>query len=106
MFDVLVAVTVLVLSLPLLALIAIAIKLDSPEAAKHFNDQLINACIRAQSVPRAPGSGRLTVAIVGGGATGVELSAELHAAARVLGNYGFDHIRAACRRAGAGQLRL
>ena len=68
------------------------IKLDSPEAAKHFNDQLINACIRAQSVPRAPGSGRLTVAIVGGGATGVELSAELHAAARVLGNYGFDHI--------------
>ena len=68
------------------------IKLDSPEAAKHFNDQLINVCIRAQSVPRAPGSGRLTVAIVGGGATGVELSAELHAAARVLGNYGFDHI--------------
>ena len=68
------------------------IKLDSPEAAKHFNDQLINACIRAQSVPRAPGSGRLTVAIVGGGATGVELAAELHAAARVLGNYGFDHI--------------
>ncbi|MFM9901697.1 MAG: NAD(P)/FAD-dependent oxidoreductase [Polaromonas sp.] len=68
------------------------IKLDTPEAAKHFNDQLINACIRAQSVPRAPGSGRLTVAIVGGGATGVELSAELHAAARVLGNYGFDHI--------------
>lgn len=68
------------------------IKLDSPEAAKHFNDQLINACIRAQSVPRAPGSGRLTVTIVGGGATGVELAAELHAAARVLGHYGFDHI--------------
>jgi NADH dehydrogenase len=29
---------------------------------------------------------------VGGGATGVELAAELHAAARVLANYGFDHI--------------
>ena len=68
------------------------IKLDSPAAAKHFNEQLINACIRAQSVPRTAGSGRLTVAIVGGGATGVELAAELHAAARVLGNYGFDHI--------------
>ena len=69
-----------------------AIKLDSPKAAKHFNDRLINACIRAQTVPRTAGSGRLTVAIVGGGATGVELAAELHAAARVLGNYGFDHI--------------
>lgn len=69
-----------------------SIKLDSPQAAKHFNEQLINACIRAQTVVRTAGSGRLTVAIVGGGATGVELAAELHAAARLLGNYGFDHI--------------
>ncbi len=68
------------------------IKLDSPQAAKRFNDRLINACIRAQSVPRVAGSGRLTVAIVGGGATGVELAAELHAAARMLANFGFDHI--------------
>jgi len=68
------------------------IKLDSPQAAKRFNDRLINAFIRAQSVPRTAGSGRLTVAIVGGGATGVELAAELHAAARVLANFGFDHI--------------
>ena len=68
------------------------IKLDSPQAAKRFNDRLINACIRAQTVPRSAGSGRLTVAIVGGGATGVELAAELHAAARVLASYGFDHI--------------
>jgi NADH dehydrogenase len=69
-----------------------AIKLDSPQAARYFNDRLINACIRAQAVPRTVGSGRLTVAIVGGGATGVELAAELHAAARVLASYGFDHI--------------
>lgn len=68
------------------------IKLDSPQAAKRFNDRLLNACIRAQSVPRVAGSGRLTVAIVGGGATGVELAAELHAAARVLANFGLDHI--------------
>ena len=68
------------------------IKLDSPQAAKRFNDRLINACIRAQSVPRVAGSGRLTVAIVGGGATGVELAAELHAAARVLASFGFEHI--------------
>ncbi len=68
------------------------IKLDSPQAAKRFNDRLINECIRAQSVPRVPGMGRLTVTIVGGGATGVELAAELHAAARVLANFGLDHI--------------
>ncbi len=68
------------------------IKLDSPAAAHRFNDRLINACIRAQSVPRTAGSGRLTVAIVGGGATGVELAAELHSAARVLASFGFDHI--------------
>ncbi|MDB5744387.1 MAG: NAD(P)/FAD-dependent oxidoreductase [Polaromonas sp.] len=69
-----------------------AIKLDTPQAARHLNDRLINACIREQSVPRTAGSGLLTVAIVGGGATGVELAAELHAAARVLVSYGFDHI--------------
>ncbi len=68
------------------------IKLDSPQAAKRFNNRLINACIRAQTVPRSAGSGRLTVAIVGGGATGVELAAELHASAKVLANFGFDHI--------------
>jgi NADH dehydrogenase len=68
------------------------IKLDSPQAAKHFNDRLVNACIRAQTVPRAEGSGLLTVTIMGGGATGVELAAELHAAARILGNYGFENI--------------
>ena len=68
------------------------IKLDSPQAAKHFNERLINACIRAQTVPRAEGTGLLTVTIVGGGATGVELAAELHAAARILGNYGFENI--------------
>ena len=68
------------------------IKLDNPQAAKRFNDRLINAFIRAQTVPRSAGSGRLSVVIVGGGATGVELAAELHASARVLANYGFDHI--------------
>ena len=68
------------------------IKLDSPQAAKRFNERLINACIRAQSVPREADSGRLTVTIVGGGATGVELAAELHACARMLATFGFDHI--------------
>jgi NADH:ubiquinone reductase (H+-translocating) len=56
-----------------------SIKLDSPAAARHFNDRLINACIRAQSVPGDSPDARLSVVIVGGGATGVDLAAELHA---------------------------
>lgn len=68
------------------------IKLDTPAAARRFNGRLINACIRAQTLPPDRGGARLTVAIVGGGATGVELAAELHAAARVLAHYGFDHM--------------
>ena len=67
-----------------------AIKLDSPAAARAFNDRLINACIRAQT--HADAAERLTVAIVGGGATGVELAAELHAAAHVLASYGLERV--------------
>ena len=69
-----------------------AIKLDTPQAARLLNDRIINACIREQTVPRMPGRGPLTVTIVGGGATGVELAAELHAAVKVLVSYGFDNI--------------
>jgi len=68
------------------------IKLDTPQAARRFNDRLINACMRAQTVARNANSSGLTVAIVGGGATGVELAAELHASARMLASFGFDNI--------------
>ncbi len=68
------------------------IKLDSPAAAKYFNARLINECLRAQTLPRVEGQSMLTVTIVGGGATGVELAAELHSAARIMGNYGFENI--------------
>ncbi|MDK2124330.1 NAD(P)/FAD-dependent oxidoreductase [Parachitinimonas caeni] len=69
-----------------------AIKLDNPESARRFNDRLINACLRAQTVPVGAGQGRLTVTIVGAGATGVELAAELHATAKVLTSYGLEHV--------------
>ena len=69
-----------------------AIRLDSPEAARHFHERLIDACLKAHSVPVEAGKGRMTVAIIGAGATGVELAAELHAAAQVLVSFGLDHI--------------
>ncbi|GAB3251486.1 NAD(P)/FAD-dependent oxidoreductase [Chitinimonas naiadis] len=69
-----------------------AIRLDSPEAARHFHERLIDACLRAHNLPKEAGRGRMTVAIIGAGATGVELAAELHAAAQVLVSFGLDHI--------------
>jgi NADH dehydrogenase len=66
--------------------------LDTPEEAQEFHDRLINACLRAhtQEAPVAPG--QLTVGIVGAGATGVELAAELHGTTRELSAYGLDKI--------------
>jgi len=65
-----------------------AIMLDSPPAANRFHKRLIDACLRAQARAKRPGEGRFTVTIIGGGATGVELSAELHLSASVITSYG------------------
>ncbi len=65
-----------------------SIMLDSPEAAERFHTRLINSCIRAQARPQTPGQDRFTVTIIGGGATGVELSAELHMTAKIITSYG------------------
>jgi NADH:ubiquinone reductase (H+-translocating) len=59
--------------------------LDSREEADRLHRTLLTHALRAQLVP---GGGRLSVAIVGGGPTGVELAAELHHAARELSAYG------------------
>ena len=55
-----------------------AIMLDTPEEAERFNRRMFNACIRANAQPGPVRPGQLHVAIVGAGATGTELSAELH----------------------------
>lgn len=68
------------------------IRLDSPDAARRFNDDLINACLRSQLTTGNETNQKLAIAIVGGGATGVELAAELHAAARMISHYGFERI--------------
>ena len=60
------------------------------DEADRFHRRLVNACIRAhaQGAPLRPG--QLRVAIVGAGATGVELAAELHKTTRMLVSYGLD----------------
>ncbi|MES2564040.1 MAG: NAD(P)/FAD-dependent oxidoreductase [Pseudomonadota bacterium] len=69
-----------------------AISLDTPAEAEHFHRRLINACIRANAQTTPLGAGQLNVAIVGAGATGVELAAELHKTTRQLVAYGFEKI--------------
>jgi NADH dehydrogenase len=71
-----------------------AIMLDNPEAAERFHRRLINSCLRAQGTPAHDTSdrnNRFTVTIIGGGATGVELSAELHMMTRQLSHYGLGN---------------
>jgi NADH dehydrogenase len=69
-----------------------AIMLDSPEQAQRFNRRLLNACVRAYAQQGPIRPGQLHVAIIGAGATGCELSAELHHAARGLVEFGLDKI--------------
>jgi len=69
-----------------------AISLDTPEDAEHFHRRLVNACIRANAQTQPLAEKQLHVAIIGGGATGVELAAELHKTTRELVAYGFEKI--------------
>ena len=69
-----------------------AISLDTAEQAAEFHRRLINACIRANSQREPLRPEQLNVAIIGAGATGVELAAELHKTTRELVAYGLDRI--------------
>lgn len=69
-----------------------AIMLDTPEQAERFNRRLINACVRAYAQEGPIRPGQLDVAIIGAGATGTELAAELHQTARGVVAFGLDKI--------------
>ncbi|NVN85196.1 MAG: NAD(P)/FAD-dependent oxidoreductase [Rhodopseudomonas sp.] len=69
-----------------------AVPLETPEQASRFNRRLVNACLRAQHQHTPVAPGQLHVAIIGAGATGTELAAELHHTAREIIAYGLDKI--------------
>jgi NADH dehydrogenase len=69
-----------------------AIPLETPEQAVRFNHRLVNACIRADAQPDPVRPGQLHVVIVGAGATGTELAAELHRTTREVVAFGLDRI--------------
>jgi NADH dehydrogenase len=68
-----------------------SMKLESLADARRFHARMVNACIRAhaQATPLRPE--QLKVAIIGAGATGVEL-AELHRTAREVVAFGLDRV--------------
>ena len=69
-----------------------AVPLETPAQAARFNRRLVNACLRAQTQDGPVRSGQLHVAIVGAGATGTELAAELYRTTREVVAYGLDRI--------------
>ncbi len=67
-------------------------RLESLADAKRFHLRMINACLRAQSQLAPLALNQLKVAIIGAGATGVELAAELHRTTRQVISYGMDRV--------------
>jgi len=66
--------------------------LDNRPQADRFRQKLLNHCLRVSRtmVNNAKADAKVRVAIVGGGATGVELAAELYNAAGALRHYGLE----------------
>ena len=71
-----------------------AIPLEDAKQAQRFHRRLINACMRAHEQKDALRPEQLQVAIIGAGATGVELAAELPNTTRTLIAFGLDRIDA------------
>lgn len=69
-----------------------SIALDTQEQAEVFHQKLHHAILKAQTQKKTIQPGQLEVVIVGAGATGVELAAELHKATREMTAYGIDRV--------------
>ena len=69
-----------------------AVPLETPEQASRFNRRIVNACLRANTQPGPVRPGQLHIAIIGAGATGTELAAELHRTVREVVAFGLDRI--------------
>jgi len=67
-------------------------RLESLSDAKRFHLRLINACLRAQVQTQPLAAHQLQVVIIGAGATGVELAAELHRTTRAIISFGMDRV--------------
>ena len=68
------------------------VPLETVAQAARFHRRLVNACIRADAKEGPVRPGQLHVAIVCGGATGMEPAAELHRTTREVVAFGLDNI--------------
>lgn len=68
-----------------------AITLDNPNNAEQFRLKMLQAMVQVDQAKVHNRQARLHIIIVGGGATGVELAAELQEASRVVAAYGLQH---------------
>lgn len=67
--------------------------LDSRSQADKFHKKLLNTYLKANNTASKQGNFKLNIGIVGAGATGVELAAELHNTASELAAYGLDQLK-------------
>jgi len=67
--------------------------LDSLKQARRFHYLMLNAFLRRNHEANQGQSHQLPITIIGAGATGVELAAELRLASRELPVYGMNHLR-------------
>jgi NADH dehydrogenase len=69
-----------------------AVLLDSADDAKRFHELLLDSFMRAESQSEQLKPEHVNLAIIGAGATGTELAAELRCATRELATSGYDRI--------------
>lgn len=67
--------------------------LDTSSQAENFQNKLLETYLRAHTQGKPLESGQLDIAIVGAGATGIELSAQLHEVSHLLTAYGLDEVK-------------
>ena len=69
-----------------------AIALDTQDQAVRFHQRLVNGMLRAHTQVGPVRPGQLHVTVIGAGATGTELAAELHRTTRDVASTGLDRI--------------
>ena len=70
-----------------------AISLDAAADAERFHRRLVAACVRADERAARGESATVEIVIIGAGATGVELAAEIRHCTGAHASYGLEHLR-------------
>jgi NADH dehydrogenase len=69
-----------------------SIAIDTPFEAERFHRKLLAASVRADAAKAAGETGHVDVVIIGAGATGVELAAEIRQTTKSHAAYGLEHL--------------